>query len=115
VHDQVGFRDHLNVAIGFDLDDLVDRVENDLVLLRLVDDGDLFGAFLVVEDDPVAGTRLDELGVILVLLAFGCEETTDLANGASMPRSLRRCTGRARYARRLRRPWTASRHVADSQ
>jgi len=65
VQDHVRLRLDLDVAIGFDLDELVDRIEDDLVLLRLVDNGDLLSAVLVIEDDPVTTPRLDELGVVL--------------------------------------------------
>ncbi|TMQ16004.1 MAG: hypothetical protein E6J90_24490 [Deltaproteobacteria bacterium] len=65
VHDDVGLGGDLDVAVALDLDDLVDRVEDELVLLGLVDDRDLLGALLVVEDDPVAAARLDQLGVVL--------------------------------------------------
>src|SRR5262249_5714950 len=65
VHDDVGLRLDLDVAVGLELDDLVHRVENDLVLLGLVDDRDLLGALLVVEDDAVAAARLDQLRVVL--------------------------------------------------
>jgi hypothetical protein len=65
VHDRIGLRDHLDVAIGLDLDELARRVEDDLVLLRPVDDRDPLATFAVVEDDPVTGARLDQLGVVL--------------------------------------------------
>jgi hypothetical protein len=55
----------LDVARGLDLDELVGRVEDDLVLVRLVDQRDLFGAVFVVEDDAVAGARLNQLRVVL--------------------------------------------------
>jgi hypothetical protein len=53
VHDDVVLGLDLDVTFALDLDDLVDRIEDDLVLLRLVDDRDLLGTFLVVEDDAV--------------------------------------------------------------
>src|SRR6185312_14751279 len=55
----------LDVARRLDLDELVRAIEDDLVLLRLVDDRDFFGALLVVEDDAVARAGLDQLGVVL--------------------------------------------------
>jgi predicted ABC-class ATPase len=65
VEDEVRGRLDDDVTVALDLDDLVDRVDDDLVLLRLVDDRDLLGAFLVVEDDAMTRARLDQLGVVL--------------------------------------------------
>src|SRR6185436_2862465 len=55
VEDEVRGRLDLDVTVGLDLDDLVDRIDDDLVLLRLVDDRDLLRTLLVVEDDAVTG------------------------------------------------------------
>ncbi|MBK7536075.1 MAG: hypothetical protein IPI49_12060 [Myxococcales bacterium] len=63
--DQVVLGVDQQLTAAMDLHHLVGRVEDDLVLLRLVDDDDALGAVLVVEDHPVPGPGLDELGVVL--------------------------------------------------
>jgi hypothetical protein len=68
VHDEGRLRLDLDVTGALDRDDLVDRIEDDLVLLRLVDDRDAFGTVFVVEDDAVTGARLDQLRVVLAAL-----------------------------------------------
>jgi hypothetical protein len=65
VEDNVLTRLDLDVAVALDLHELVGRIEHDLVLLRLVDDGDLLGTILVVEDQAMPAARLDQLGVVL--------------------------------------------------
>jgi hypothetical protein len=58
-------------------------------------------------DEEAARKKKGSPRVRVMVHCWACEH-------CRVPRSLRRSTGQARCARRLRRPWTASRRVAES-
>jgi hypothetical protein len=65
VNDDVLARLDLDIAVALDRQQLVRRVEHDLVLLRAVDDRHLLRAVLVLERDAVTLPRLEHLRVVL--------------------------------------------------